>query len=310
MTLRFFECTGPDQYELVTSIDSVTTPVDLGALDGVGVADVNSDGINELYIAGSASEGLDENNIYIITNTSDISLLTKSDVKFMYKIPVKALGGLRTMQIADPDNDGLMDLMVAGEKNGQIYDLEYKGSGDPADSANWELNTIFDVFDYSGLSPDSANTISPRFFYGYPANDMDNDGKDEYVFVNFRSSFLVWENDKYLYILENDQVVGVENPNDKISNSFTLEQNYPNPFNPITTIKYEVPSVASGSSLNEIQLKVYDVLGKEVATLVDGYKQSGSYGVDFDAEDLSSGVYYYTLKTNGNLITKKMMLIK
>ncbi|MCX6169603.1 MAG: T9SS type A sorting domain-containing protein [Ignavibacteriales bacterium] len=91
-----------------------------------------------------------------------------------------------------------------------------------------------------------------------------------------------------------------------ISQNFQLMQNYPNPFNPETTINYLVPAVA------RVTLKVFDVLGKEVATLVDEYKQPGSYNFRLSANNfhLSSGVYFYTLSCLGFSNTKKFMLLK
>lgn len=87
--------------------------------------------------------------------------------------------------------------------------------------------------------------------------------------------------------------------------SFTLEQNYPNPFNPSTTIVYTIPVEA------KVTLKVYDVLGKEVAELINDYHPAGTYQVPFDGQNLPSGVYFYTLKTSDNsLMTKKMVLTK
>jgi hypothetical protein len=85
---------------------------------------------------------------------------------------------------------------------------------------------------------------------------------------------------------------------------FSLEQNYPNPFNPRTVISYQLP--VSG----DVILKVYDVLGNEVATLVNEEKPAGSYEVEFDASYLSSGVYLYKLKTGEYTATKKLMLLK
>lgn len=85
---------------------------------------------------------------------------------------------------------------------------------------------------------------------------------------------------------------------------FTLDQNYPNPFNPATVISY---SVAENSY---ISLKVYDVLGNEITELVNEVKEPGNYSVLFDASALSSGIYFYTLKANGYLLTKKMLLAK
>ena len=303
MTVRFFECTGVDQYELVTSLDSVTAGMDYGALDGLKVADANNDGINELYFAATEPD----NSIFMVTGITDLSQITPEDFKLFYRIPVNAQGKLRTLDIADPDGDGNINLLIAGEQNGQIFDLEYKGSGDPADSLNWELNIAFDVYEYSGFSPDSGwgvTTLDPRFFYGSFANDMDQDGKNEYVFINYRTTFDVWPEDKYLFILENDQIVGVENPNSVFPNKFSLEQNYPNPFNPTTNIEFNLPEQG------EVELTVYDLLGNKIKTLVNEQKNAGNYNVTFDGKNLASGVYYYLLKTNGSLITKKMILMK
>jgi len=90
--------------------------------------------------------------------------------------------------------------------------------------------------------------------------------------------------------------------------SFTLNQNYPNPFNPSTKVSWQMP--VSGHT----SLKIYDILGNEIATLVDDFMQAGNYSVDFNAGNLSSGVYIYTLRiTNDNqnfISSKKMTLLK
>ncbi len=85
---------------------------------------------------------------------------------------------------------------------------------------------------------------------------------------------------------------------------YALYQNYPNPFNPVSKIKYDIPE------LSFVTLKIYDVLGSEIATLVNEEKPVGSYEVTFDASNLPSGVYFYQLKTKGYLETKKMILMK
>jgi len=85
---------------------------------------------------------------------------------------------------------------------------------------------------------------------------------------------------------------------------FRLEQNYPNPFNPSTKISWQSP-VGSWQTL-----KVYDVLGNEVSTLVDEYKPAGKYEVEFDASPLTSGVYFYQLNAGEFIQTKKMILLK
>ncbi len=85
---------------------------------------------------------------------------------------------------------------------------------------------------------------------------------------------------------------------------FKLTQNYPNPFNPSTTIKYQIPE------LSYVTLKVYDVLGNQVATIANGEKLAGSYEASFNAKRLSSGIYFYRLQAGSFVETKKMLLIK
>ena len=85
---------------------------------------------------------------------------------------------------------------------------------------------------------------------------------------------------------------------------FLLSQNYPNPFNPSTTISYHLPVNSF------VSLKVYNVLGNEVATLVNEQKQAGKYQINFNASDLGSGVYFYTLKAGESVQSKKMILLK
>ncbi len=90
---------------------------------------------------------------------------------------------------------------------------------------------------------------------------------------------------------------------------FKLEQNYPNPFNPTTKIRYQIPDVGTG--LAQSVLKVYDILGNEVATLVNEQKEPGYYEVEFSASQFASGVYIYRLKTTfGYSEVKKMLLLK
>jgi hypothetical protein len=103
----------------------------------------------------------------------------------------------------------------------------------------------------------------------------------------------------------------VINNNQNLPKAFNLEQNYPNPFNPSTKIKYTIPNVSlSGVEGSRVQLKVYDVLGNEVATLVNDYKPAGIYEVTFDASKLSSGIYFYKLQSGNFVETKKMVLLR
>jgi hypothetical protein len=97
---------------------------------------------------------------------------------------------------------------------------------------------------------------------------------------------------------------GVKKIKGALPDKFELSQNYPNPFNPTTLIKYSLPKAGN------VSLKVYNVLGKEVATLVNGYQTAGNYKVKFNARGLASGLYFYRLTAGDFVSVKKMMLLK
>ena len=94
------------------------------------------------------------------------------------------------------------------------------------------------------------------------------------------------------------------NKNINLPYQFSLKQNYPNPFNPSTLIEYSIAS--SGN----VELKVYDILGREVKTLVNNFMQPGSYNVSFDASALSSGVYFYKIVSGNYTAVRRMVLVK
>ncbi len=137
----------------------------------------------------------------------------------------------------------------------------------------------FDRKNYSWLR-DSLNAN-----YSAPAGLVSNDGK---VVGSVRWSY----------------TTGVKSTDGFVPGIFSLEQNYPNPFNPSTTINYQVP--VNGL----VTLKVFNVVGQEVATLVNEVQQASGYQASFDASKLSSGIYFYTLRAGNFVQTKKMMLLK
>lgn len=114
--------------------------------------------------------------------------------------------------------------------------------------------------------------------YSYRLKQIDNDGKYEY-----------------------SSAVNIDLG---LPKEFTLYQNYPNPFNPITKIKFSLPAAAF------VRLKVYNLLGEEVQTIVDEHKEAGTYSVNFNAKDLNSGIYLYRIDTGNIVQVKKMTLLK
>jgi hypothetical protein len=99
-------------------------------------------------------------------------------------------------------------------------------------------------------------------------------------------------------------VVGISNNGGEVPNAFSLSQNYPNPFNPTTNIKFAIPEASY------VTLKVYDMLGREVASLVSQEMTSGSYTVDWNAANFTSGVYFYKISAGNFTDTKRMVLVK
>jgi hypothetical protein len=100
-------------------------------------------------------------------------------------------------------------------------------------------------------------------------------------------------------------VVGIEDfMSNEIPTKFSLAQNYPNPFNPTTTIIYGL------RERTIVELKVYDVLGREIETIVDGEQNAGFYEIEFKASRLASGIYFYRLQAGNFIETKKMLLLK
>ncbi|HZW40460.1 MAG TPA: T9SS type A sorting domain-containing protein [Ignavibacteriaceae bacterium] len=115
--------------------------------------------------------------------------------------------------------------------------------------------------------------------------------------ASFKRGFLIKRNDF-------ETITNIQPEIKPQSLSFTLSQNYPNPFNPSTKIKYTLPKQGL------VTIKVYDVLGKEIKTLLHEEKPSGEYEVDFDGSRLSSGIYFYQIQAGEFLNTKKMILMK
>ena len=125
----------------------------------------------------------------------------------------------------------------------------------------------------------------------------------EYIILGSTNAQGAGGTDLWLILLEKESPSSVENY--LVSpNSFSLTQNYPNPFNPSTKISWQSP-VGSWQTL-----KIYDVLGNEVATLVNEYKPAGRYEVEWNASELPSGVYFYQLRAENYIETKKMTLVK
>jgi len=118
-------------------------------------------------------------------------------------------------------------------------------------------------------------------------------------------AFIQNDNDKsVLNSTRQGVLLGIDPYINTVPSGYSLKQNYPNPFNPTTTISFDLPKDQT------VTLKVYDMLGNEVKTMVEGYHRAGTYNMSFDASGFASGIYFYTLKTDSFTETKKMILVK
>ena len=145
--------------------------------------------------------------------------------------------------------------------------------------------------------------------YGYASNI------EAIKFVNTQICFAVGAENSSggkIFKTTNGGETTVNNINSHLPKDFSLSQNYPNPFNPTTNIKFQIPDLSFQHALswNPVKLIVYDILGKEIATLVNEKLKPGEYEISFDAANLPSGIYFYTLSTEDFKETKKMILLK
>ena len=123
-------------------------------------------------------------------------------------------------------------------------------------------------------------------------------------FVNNNTGWIVGASGTILKTTNGGVSVGVQNVSSELPSGFSLGQNYPNPFNPVTNLKFGI------SELGYVSLKVYDILGKEIVTLVNEKLSLGKYKVEFDGSGLTSGVYFYRLTAGEFTETKRMLLVK
>jgi len=182
---------------------------------------------------------------------------------------------------------------------------------------NWSItDTLSDSITYFDTDPDNENIVYAGSLKGLFRST--NAGENFMLYNNSFSpsrkitgickvageDFVYVATEEAVYKCWNSYVVGVENISTNIPGSFYLDQNYPNPFNPSTSLEFGI------SELGFVSLKVFDMLGKEVALLVNEKLSPGKYQVKFDGSSLPSGVYFYRLTAGENIETKRMMLLK
>ncbi|MDQ7818243.1 MAG: T9SS type A sorting domain-containing protein [Melioribacteraceae bacterium] len=184
----------------------------------------------------------------------------------------------------------------------------YSLSGDPVTGQGWLDGVVRPAGDrYINLTSGPFN-LAPGETQEIVFAQMIYAGNDRLHSIQLLKEYAAqvmedYKNDIYKYVY----ATGVEE--NEIPNNFVLYQNYPNPFNPTTTIKYSIPAESNQRAIFTT-LKIYDLLGSEVASLVNEIKSPGNYEVKFNAGKLPSGIYFYRLQSGGFMYSRKMLLIK
>lgn len=296
------ENSGEDQYEYQTDFYVCSQQYERGN-QSIIVTDLDENGTNELFGVTSgtntlAGDLLTPGLFFAVQGVDDVSTLSYGNFNFF----ASYAGGLRQINTGDADGDGKPNLYLAGHYNEAVYDWEFNGD-DPLAVESFSERIIFmdDTTDNYTPGNDQGKVRVAKLFPG----DLDNDGYGDLVLSS--ASFAA---DKpQLFMIEHDGTLETDHSNYTIPNHVSISQNFPNPFNPETQFSY---------TLNEsgtISLGIYDIMGKLIYTVYDGFQRAGNHnvlwsGLDQNKRPVSSGVYFYRLVTQSNTISKKMVLAK
>jgi hypothetical protein len=244
-------------------------------------------------------------------NFTPHTITTGTDAQSVYAVDVDGDGDTDVLSASNDDdkiawyeNDGNENftphtITTGADGASSVYAVDVDGDGDiDVLSASWEDDKIawYENDGNENFTPHTITTSADAAGSVY-AVDVDGDGDMDVLSASRDDNKITW--------YENLLIVGIDDNNFlDVPVQFRLYNNYPNPFNPTTTISFSIPE------LSLVTLKVYDVLGNEIITLVNEEKPTGSYEVEFDAKELVSGIYFYKLQTGDYTNTKKMILFK
>ena len=215
--------------------------------------------------------------------------------------------GLNDIAIAIEDHNSILtnyfynNCLFNGDETAPVVYL--RGAYVNAENFNNQVSTMDSAA--NNIQKDPLLTTSDSLYYfllqDSPCIDA---GIDVGLTNDFYGNMISFGNAPDIGIQEYSSTTGIPNDSETITNKFSLEQNYPNPFNPTTTISYSIKEKGF------VRLKVYDALGKEIATLVNEEKRQGSYSAKFNGNNLPSGVYFYQIESGNFTKVNKMLLLK
>lgn len=274
--LKYFKNTGTVANPVFTLTASQMDTMNLSQASAPCLADLDNDGDLDL-LAGNSGGKL----TYYRNNGSAASFNFQFISNNYASVNV---GNDASPTLGDLDGDGDLDMLV-GNRLGQI--AFYRNTGSVSSPS-----FTFVTSNYAGINA-FQNSVPVIV-------DLNSDTDPDLILGNIKGG---------LYYYENWDVFGIQQIGSEIPQEFSLYQNYPNPFNPVTKIKFDVKAKGSTEKA-KINLTVFDLLGKEVAKLVDGELSPGIYEVDYDASNLPSGVYFYKLVSGEFSESKRMVLVK
>jgi hypothetical protein len=316
---RLYRCEAPHFYAKMTAAEVGTIVSDAGAWLGNNWGDFDNDGDLDCFITNDAgaSRYYSNNGMGFFTRIDTLAIVTN--------------GQTYGTTFGDYDNDGDLDLYMAGtnstkglfrnetNNNNKWVNIHCIGAGPTAGMTNKSaLGTIIKMKAVINGVPkwqtreinaqnsfNSMNMLNVHFGL-HNASVIDSmivkwGGGLTQVFANVAPN-------KFYKLIEgqglSEVVIGISQVGTQLPNVFKLEQNYPNPFNPVTKIRFSIPKFSN------VKLSVYDVTGRLVTELVNSELTAGEYETDFNALNITSGVYFYTLQAGSFTDTKKLIVVK
>jgi hypothetical protein len=264
---------------------------------GAGHSDLGIDeNGNEVLVMDYYDSGTNSNFIkkYFLSNGQEISLIELS-WQFDLHISCRNYARSEWCFVSTFDNEARLtdDSLSWMPFEDEIFALKMDGSGEVQRIAHHHSRR------FSPTTPNRDSSV----YWAEPHATVDYNGGRILFGSNWRENIEI-DSSVDSYIIDFRNWLDVQKSIYRLPNDLSLEQNYPNPFNPTTTIRFRLPR------REHAVLKVFDVLGNEIATLVDGEITAGEHSVVFDAKDLPSGIYFYRLQASNLVQQRKMLVIK